>query len=405
MPEIMTKMQAASLYLCVIKGFFRRVRHDLARELTVAVASSVVLATFAYVFDDFLNAEVAKISPSMRDAFAAALVPVVLALATATAASWGRRAVKSELAYGAWAKRVGTEGGSTRGLDVAVVITIVGCVHGTAWWIVLERLATPPAPWLVGGALAAASLAFALAPAKSRRSVGEAGLAPLITVDDRSGSPTQDATKVRALATWRLGLLARRLVPARFAFAACVVLLLPAFFSAYRGLPVFVAGASALAAGIAAAAALAFQLAEDLRHPWQERGAGVSHDQFVAAWERVAYVVAGVVAVVAAAACLAGAALAPALTPVSAGGAAALAPWPLVDGTLKVALLTALPVLCAPWLMLQIDGRRPAVVMVPLALVTAFVGTTVLASWLGLLLLPLLRYYAVRSQAGRFYRA
>jgi len=55
--------------------------------------------------------------------------------------------------------------------------------------------------------------------------------------------------------------------------------------------------------------------------------------------------------------------------------------------------------------MMQIDGRRPAVVLLTSILVGLFIGTAIVAHPLSVGLVPILRYYGAKSQDGRYYRA
>jgi hypothetical protein len=58
-----------------------------------------------------------------------------------------------------------------------------------------------------------------------------------------------------------------------------------------------------------------------------------------------------------------------------------------------------------PFLLFQIDVRRPYIQAVA-ALMLGMIGmTAVYAHWIGVLLAPLFRYYASNTQADRYYRA
>ncbi len=150
-------------------------------------------------------------------------------------------------------------------------------------------------------------------------------------------------------------------------------------------------------AGFLAASALCLQLGEDIPHAWTERGFGVTHDQFIHAYERLAVTIGGTYG------------LAGALLYVAAGGSAAVAAAGGVGlyafGALTLAAVIAVPPIVTPYLMFQIEARRPAINMLIVLIAGLFIGTAVFANPLGLLLVGLLRYYAGQTQAGRFYRA
>ena len=57
---------AFKLYVLSIKAFIHRVYNDLLSEVVVALSSCVLALTFLYVFNDFLNVQVAGLSQPMR---------------------------------------------------------------------------------------------------------------------------------------------------------------------------------------------------------------------------------------------------------------------------------------------------------------------------------------------------
>ena len=130
----------------------------------------------------------------------------------------------------------------------------------------------------------------------------------------------------------------------------------------------------------------------------------MSHGQFIRAYEFISWLLGGFYA-------LAGAGLYLVTSRIGGTNSSAIGPHELHDlKTLlnhsgKVFCITLLPFLTAPWLMFQIDVRRPWISAVVSLLVNLFVGTALLASWLSVILVPILRYYGLQSQNGRFYRA
>src|SRR5262249_43998386 len=89
------RMRALRLYAISLLALAHRLRHDLARELVVLVCTLVLLATFLYVFNDFLNVQVSSLSTAMRARFADAALGGLLATAFAV----GVKLVRDEL-YG-----------------------------------------------------------------------------------------------------------------------------------------------------------------------------------------------------------------------------------------------------------------------------------------------------------------
>ena len=76
---------AFKLYVLSIKAFIHRVYNDLLSEVVVALSSCVLALTFLYVFNDFLNVQVAGLSQPMRDRFAEILGWVFFVVAGITA--------------------------------------------------------------------------------------------------------------------------------------------------------------------------------------------------------------------------------------------------------------------------------------------------------------------------------
>src|SRR5687768_678497 len=88
--------RAARLYLTELCSFAHRLRHDLAREMVVLACSLVLLATFLYVFNDFLNVQVSSLSGTMRERFAEGALAVLVAIATAAGAKFVRDELHGE---------------------------------------------------------------------------------------------------------------------------------------------------------------------------------------------------------------------------------------------------------------------------------------------------------------------
>lgn len=368
--------RALRLYSAAIKAMANRLRLDFGRELTVLIASSVLFATFFYVFNDFLNVQVSTLSRPMRDRFAEVAATVVLILATAIAARAIRAERIGERGFALTARALGEEPAVVRAFLLARAATILALTHGAAWYVAWRYLAIPAPPTVRFGvalAMIAGSSILALVPERARR---------------------QDSSQTRELATlehlvgtvaaWRLRQILFGNRPARLCMSLAVAFSLLAAWASFRAAPPFVAVAASLAAGLVAATTLAFQMAEDLATAWTERAFGVSHAQFIGAYEKVGALIGAICAA------LVFALVAPSTDPLIA---------------LKAAACAAIPPLTAPLLLLQIDGRRPAVNVMLIVIVGLFIGTAVFAHWLSLGLLLVLRHYALQSQAGRFYRA
>ena len=63
------------------------------------------------------------------------------------------------------------------------------------------------------------------------------------------------------------------------------------------------------------------------------------------------------------------------------------------------------PICVVPNIILQIDGRRPAINMMVGFLISLFLATAIFSHLLSILLIPILFYYGLGSQSDRYYRA
>lgn len=389
------------LYGADLKALLSRVRLDLGRELTVLIASGVLFATFFYVFNDFLNVQVSSLSGAMRDRFAAVAAAVVLMLAAAIAARSLRSERVEARSFTKMAVALGEEPGVVRLFVWMRGATVIAVVHGVAWWMVLKYLIAPETLGMkaaVECGMLVLTQGAALIPGAERSRNRRRDLSSEMAMGTAAAA-TQEAT-ARATATysmlgafetafgpvaaWRLRQLLFGSRPAKVCFALAGAFVALAAWAAFRAAPPFVAAAAALVAGMLAATALAFQMAEDLASAWTERAFGVSHDEFIAAYQKCGGLIAAAVA---------------------AGVFVVEAPFAGPIEALKAAAVGAVPPLVAPLLLLQIDGRRPAVNVMLIVIVGLFLGTAVFAHWLSLILLLALRHYALKTQAGRFYRA
>lgn len=334
-----------------------------------------------------MNVEVTSLSVNMRDAFASGLAYLAWGVGAAAAGRLVRRERMAEQSLARTALLLGELPATVRAYSVARAATIVAVVHGLTWTLVVKLLVRPDATRtaVVEAAMIAVTLIATLWAGADGSSQ-----------DADDGAPRRMALRgsvVDVLTQWRHVQIMRRSRIARLvlALAAGMLLLLP--FVAARAAPPFVGFIISLAAGYIMALTLVFQLADDLPNAWTERGLGVTHDQFIGAYERLGLGLGAAFGLVGAALYALGKMLGPGLTPAA------------LNEALKVLVVVALPAIVTPWLLFQIDGRRAGVGAILVLIATLFLSTAVYAHWLSLFLLLLLRYYALSAQAGRFYRA
>lgn len=383
-----------------VKAFFHRLRHDLAREIVVALSSLIILATFFYVFNDFLNVEVASLSPAMRTAFAKVASALTLTAAATFAGTLIAEGRHGDRTLSSFARVSGEEPAVVRLFNVLRGALAIVLCHGLGWWINQRWLfeLSPKSGVPVVGLMLGITIVVAFRRKKSRQSI-EA------QVKTKTTLLTNGRLSIgSALVAWRIVQMVFRNRLSRLCLGMGALLALPVVWAGFRGAPPFVAATCGLGAGFVASLAMVFFVADDITQAWTERGAGVSHGQFVGAYEAISWLVGSIYA-------LAGAGLYLVASLTSAGqsllhgGQEANALMTELSHTGKVFCITLLPFLTAPWLMFQIDARRPSITSVVSLLVNLFVGTALLASWLSIILVPILRYYGLQSQNGRFYRA
>lgn len=382
-----------------VKAFFHRLRHDFAREIVVGFSSLIILATFFYVFNDFLNVEVASLSLGMRASFAKVATAVTMVGVAVFAGKLMAQARYGERTISSFARVAGEENGVIvifYSLHGALVIVLC---HGIGWWITQRWLfALPTGPGVATGLLMlGVTTAFAL-----RRPIGPQH-DPSSTQTKRELFTWGQLPTKSALVSWRLGQIVFRHRLSRLCLGFGALLLIPVLWSGLIGTPPFVGVTSGLGAGFVASLALIFFVMDDIGQAWTERGAGVSHGQFVSAYEVLSWRIGCGYAVVGAGLFLLANYLR--LSEIVNIGPKGNTGGGVLGDAGKVFCVTLLPFLTAPWLMFQIDARRPWITAVVTLLVNLFVGTAIIASWLSIILIPILRYYGLQSQNGRFYRA
>ena len=84
--------RARFLYYLSYSSLVKRIRYDLAKETVIGFCSLIIISLFYYIFNDFLNIEIQKISLKMRDSFAYYLANAIILLSAIAAG----RSIRSE---------------------------------------------------------------------------------------------------------------------------------------------------------------------------------------------------------------------------------------------------------------------------------------------------------------------
>jgi hypothetical protein len=214
------------------------------------------------------------------------------------------------------------------------------------------------------------------------------------TNEESSAELSIEQQDAESMISWRLKQMFGRSTLGKTCILFSCIFLAVSCFSFYKGIPTFVGAFAAYISGNLIAFMLIFQTAEDLKYSWLERALGISHGDFVDCYNRIALLLS----------CIFGS-IVFLLTFFSSTQAFGFVPLEIAPHAAKAAVVSILPILISPWLNFQIDARRPPIAIMILIIVGIFLSTAVLAHWLGLLLVPLLRHFAMTYQEGRFYRA
>jgi hypothetical protein len=197
----------------------------------------------------------------------------------------------------------------------------------------------------------------------------------------------------QALVEWRLQLLFLRNRLTQFCFLLSLVCALMLIGVAYFEIPFVAAFPLAFWGGFMGTCALCFQFADDLQSSAIEKSSGVSHESFLS----MLFIVAGLVG---------------SLLGFTTSSLWWLSKWfhhtedrVFIGDALKLFFITAVPCWTVPAILFQIDARRAVLSILTSFLISLFVTTAIYASWFATALIPMLIYYGVTSQQGRFYRS
>ena len=355
------------LFSISIVSVFRRVWFNLGKEIVVLLCAMVVGATFFYIFHDFLNHAVAGISRNMRDVFALGSAYVAAAVCGFALGKFFCREYTSD--YIIVQRRLGA---SPRAIRIFMASRFIWGVilHLSSLYLICHYLLQLTS---YTGIMVVLPPAFLLGTALR---IG------------RFPGTRHTKAKPPGMFAWRL-----RQIRAGERIKIGIVLLLACscYPLSYLQAPFFVFACVALACGLVLAFTISTQVVRDLQFSWAERNFGISHAVFVKTYEKIGFALG-----------TGGASL---LTFTFCTGELLFASSPSVLATLKIAVLTALPTVLMPLLLFQIDPRKAGIQYITATITSVFLGTAVLASWLGLILYPLFRYYALKITEDRFYRA
>src|SRR5690606_31990993 len=113
-----------------------KLRFDLAREIVVLVSGGVVLATFAYIINDFLNVQISSLSEVMRDRFATPVGSALLLISAFRAGAVIRTGLSNQETPSRMATTLGETPRTVSLYHAVFILMTLLLLHGVAWWIV-----------------------------------------------------------------------------------------------------------------------------------------------------------------------------------------------------------------------------------------------------------------------------
>lgn len=361
------------------KQFFLKLRYDLGRELVVLICSIVLLGLFAYIFRDFLN-EKLKVIPAPKQASIAQMFAGLLLLVLGPwIASPIRRLWREESGLGQFALRSG-ETPSTVTLFLTLQTLVLLIIPYALYW---RFVGLSWGHWTLGSALGMQAFSLLLAGIRffllGERREREDHFKPLLSDTKTS--------RLKAMTLWRTKQMFLRNRLAKLCLAIALGVELASAILLWQNAPFALAVLLAMGAGLLTAAACSFQLEEDMRAIWFERQIAGSHDEYVAAYQRISVEIGLILALITLACGFIGR-----------GFQAPLE-------TLKLGAIAALFPLLFPAVMFQIAAERSALQIMTISLLGLFLGTAIFAHWASIIILPIAMIYAKQYQKNNFYRS
>ncbi len=366
----------------LVRSTARRLLVDLQREIVIALCGLIIAGLFAYVFGDFVEGHIARISVTGRDRIATVIAVILTTIAPCFIAVRSRRKLYEPGGLATVLHRIGEEKRVVR--QMASIWQIITAFSTAALMIFVVKEFFPS----VGTAIFATNfLALCIALV---------GLiltsSPAIRSDQKSGTQLRiwndspGSSKTRSMLSWRVFQIIRRNPLIRWCAALSMFALIGVALSSLSGSHPIVALGFGLLAGLGWSMIFPLQLQEDLRNSWTEKNAGVSHQDLIRNYNIMTQ---------------------------TSGAALTLLifllgfMWQSTDWMiwLQVGLASASFCLITPGMLFQIDARRPLLQIAIILLFGIFIATGIYVHLAAVVLIPLLNYYTVQYQNGRYYRA
>lgn len=381
MPKL---MRAMFLLWLEIKAALRQVVYDLYREIVVLICTIILGLLFYHIFNDFLNFQLKDISPKLQASFGYNL-HWFLAIA---ASVWTGKKIslitRQTSSLYQWSQSKGEDQTCANlYLVLSSGLKIIG-YFGFFHLIAIKLIGNLPLSFLIKESLIMLVICFLTILIKPRSDSDS-------SKPSASLLPAKNMSTVSYMVFWRFKQMILKNRLSQISMACASLFGVGLFVLSYQNAPIFACAVWGLGIGFFIMVASALQISSDLEYAWMEKLAGVDHNSYMAAIERVAFIFATIVC---------------SLTGLIwiLGGMGNTISSPITD-SLKIGLVSATPILTIPLVIFQIDARRPVILIMSATLISLLVGTAIFASWFGVSLIPLMLYYGRTSQVDRFYKA
>ena len=361
----------------------RRIAYDFAREIVVGVSALVLGGLFLYIFNDFINFKVLSRSAASHRVLAQGAAIIMLLMITLFI---GGRLAAEKAGRGVFGRFLGSMA-EDRSLIRAFLLmratTLLVIGYGGCWLLIdryfgvfsFQAIASIQLVLLTSLALSH----FIHAP----HGRAQRGPDPLISLTE-----TIRLSPRAVLLRWRGRQMLYRNRASRLSLFIAMIFLLLTLISGQAAAPFLAPAAACLFVSIFLGAAMCLQIAEDLKCGWLEPFMGVSHRMFLTSYYMVGAILGGVFAMTAGLSC---------------------AMHHDVDWSTTIiqafklgAIIMVCPLLI-PSLAFQLDARRPLLTVFACTLVALFIATAIYINLGGIMILPVVVYYADDYQKNRFY--
>ena len=349
------------LYSMRCYSLWHRLRYDFVKELVVSLCLCMVIATYSYIFADFLQQVVAEVSSAMQQTFATYSAYLLAFLIGVFVGRFLRN--EKNNSYVALQKRLGVNPASIQ-MGKALSITTAVCLSILFYTVVaqtilrINAIILPAIIYLIG---------------------------VCATYIWRKNTKHTSATTHYSLYRWRMLQIKRGQVP--LLIISILIAGVNLWLTLLPSVPFPGHACLAMLIGLPLSFAIANQAAIDMKFATIERNLSVSHADYMKAYEKIGLTLAILASLIFAITfCLTQ------FTQV------------LTLHMLKGMVLSALAPLLMPLLIMQIDVHRPIIQYLTVSIILLFIGTAILATWYTIILYPLLRAFALQIPAGRFYR-